>query len=80
MKPEAEGGVVDSSFGVYGVDGLRVVDASVFPRIPGYFLVSSVYMIAEKAADTILEAARPDRTRAAREEASKIAATSLAAR
>jgi choline dehydrogenase-like flavoprotein len=54
MKPEAAGGVVDSRFRVHGVDGLRVVDASIFPRIPGYFLVSAVYMIAEKAADTIL--------------------------
>jgi choline dehydrogenase-like flavoprotein len=33
---------------------LRVVDASVFPRIPGFFIVSSVYMIGEKAADVIL--------------------------
>ncbi|KMW58817.1 Choline dehydrogenase [Candidatus Rhodobacter oscarellae] len=55
MMPKDEGGVVDSRFNVYGVAGLRVVDASVFPRIPGYFLVSAVYMIAEKAADTILE-------------------------
>ena len=54
MRPLAEGGVVDSRFRVYGVEGLRVVDASVFPRIPGYFLVSAVYMIAEKAAETIL--------------------------
>ena len=29
-------------------------DASVFPRIPGYFIASAVYMIAEKAADVIL--------------------------
>ena len=54
MKPLADGGVVDSRFNVYGVKGLRIVDASIFPRIPGYFLVSSVYMIAEKAADTII--------------------------
>jgi choline dehydrogenase-like flavoprotein len=49
-----EGGVLDSSFRVHGVEGLRVVDASVFPRIPGYFIVSAVYMIGEKAADVIL--------------------------
>ena len=34
--------------------GLRVVDASVFPRIPGFFIASAVYMIGEKAADVIL--------------------------
>ena len=34
---------------------LRVVDASVFPRIPGFFIASAVYMIGEKAADMILE-------------------------
>ena len=54
IGPRDAGGVVDSRFRVHGVDGLRVVDASVFPRIPGYFLVTSVYMIAEKAADAIL--------------------------
>jgi choline dehydrogenase-like flavoprotein len=31
-----------------------VVDASVFPRIPGFFIASAVYMIGEKAADVIL--------------------------
>jgi choline dehydrogenase len=30
------------------------VDASVFPRIPGFFIASSVYMVGEKAAETIL--------------------------
>lgn len=48
------GGVVDGDFRVHGVTGLRVVDASVFPRIPGFFIVSAVYMIAEKAASVIL--------------------------
>ena len=48
------GGVVDGDFRVHGVKGLRVVDASVFPRIPGFFIVSAVYMIAEKAASVIL--------------------------
>jgi choline dehydrogenase-like flavoprotein len=56
------GGVLDGAFAVHGVRRLRVVDASVFPLIPGFFVVSAVYMIAEKAADTILgEAARTQR-------------------
>jgi choline dehydrogenase len=46
--------VVDSAFQVHGVKSLRVVDASVFPRIPGLFIVVPVYMIAEKASDAIL--------------------------
>ena len=37
--------VLDSRFRVRGAKGLRVVDASVFPKIPGYFIVSAVYMI-----------------------------------
>jgi choline dehydrogenase-like flavoprotein len=49
-------GVLDSQFRVRGTTGLRVVDASVFPRIPGFFIVSAVYMIGEKAADAILAA------------------------
>jgi choline dehydrogenase-like flavoprotein len=51
-----DGGVLDSAFRVHGVQGLRIVDASVFPRIPGFFIVSAVYMVAEKAADVILAA------------------------
>jgi choline dehydrogenase-like flavoprotein len=47
--------VLDSRFRVRGTTGLRVVDASVFPRIPGFFIVSAIYMIAEKASDAILE-------------------------
>ncbi len=50
--------VVDSAFRVYGTQGLRIVDASVFPRIPGFFIVTPIYMIAEKASDVILAAAR----------------------
>ncbi|GJL56052.1 MAG: oxygen-dependent choline dehydrogenase [Nitrospirales bacterium] len=46
--------VVDGNFRVYGTKNLRVVDASVFPKIPGFFIVTSVYMISEKAADVIL--------------------------
>ncbi|KAH8897856.1 choline dehydrogenase [Thozetella sp. PMI_491] len=46
--------VLDSSFRVRGVQGLRVVDASVYPRIPGTFTAVSTYMVGEKAADVIL--------------------------
>lgn len=46
--------VLDGDFRVRGVENLRVVDASVFPKIPGLFIVSSIYMISEKAADVIL--------------------------
>lgn len=46
--------VLDSKFRVKGVQGLRVVDASVFPRIPGVFIQAPIFMISEKAADTIL--------------------------
>ena len=48
-----DGGVLTKDFEVHGVTGLRVVDASVFPRIPGFFIVSAIYMIGEKAADVI---------------------------
>ncbi len=50
--------VVDPSFRVNGVAGLRVVDASVFPRIPGLFIVLPLYMLAEKAAQAILADSR----------------------
>jgi choline dehydrogenase-like flavoprotein len=46
--------VVDARFRVHGVKNLRVVDASVFPEIPGYFIVTPIFMIAEKAADDLL--------------------------
>jgi choline dehydrogenase len=54
IGPKEGGGVLDNGFRVHDVTGLRVVDASVFPRIPGFFIVSAVYMIGEKAADVIL--------------------------
>ena len=56
IGPRDGGGVIGSDFRVHGATGLRVVDASVFPRIPGFFIASAVYMIAEKAADVILAA------------------------
>lgn len=50
--------VLDGDFRVRGVRNLRVVDASVFPKIPGFFIVSCVYMISEKASDVILADAK----------------------
>ncbi len=52
------GPVLSSDFKVRGTEGLRVVDASVFPRAPGLFIVSAVYMIGEKAADVMIADAR----------------------
>ncbi len=54
IGPREKDGVLTSDFRVHGTRGLRVVDASVFPRIPGFFIVSAIYMIGEKAADMIL--------------------------
>ncbi|PHJ57930.1 glucose-methanol-choline oxidoreductase [Nostoc linckia z18] len=53
--------VLDSDFRVYGTQNLRVVDASVFPFIPGFFIVTPIYMISEKASDVILQQARGNR-------------------
>ena len=58
IGPESSGGVLGSDFTVHGTQGLRVVDASVFPRIPGLFIVSAIYMVGEKAADVIIDAAK----------------------
>ena len=49
---------MDGDFRVRGVQNLRVVDASVFPKIPGFFIVTPIYMISEKAADVILADAK----------------------
>jgi choline dehydrogenase len=46
--------VVDSNFKVNGTQGLRIVDASVFPKIPGLFIVAPTYMIAEKASAVLI--------------------------
>ncbi len=53
--------VLDSKFRVRGIQNLRVVDASVFPKIPGFFISVPIYLISEKATDDILHAAGTSR-------------------
>ena len=55
--PEA---VLDGDFRVRKTKNLRIVDASVFPHIPGTFIVLPIYMISEKAAAVIIADARGD--------------------
>ena len=57
IGPREDGGVLSSDFRVHSTQGLRVVDASVFPRIPGFFIASAIYMVGEKAAHVILNEA-----------------------
>ncbi|MBQ0905074.1 GMC family oxidoreductase [Micromonospora sp. U21] len=52
-RPDDPNAVLDGDFRVRGVQGLRVVDASIFPDIPGFFIALAVYMISEKASDVI---------------------------
>ncbi|KAJ7679216.1 hypothetical protein DFH06DRAFT_1465388 [Mycena polygramma] len=49
--------VLDGNFKVRGVDNLRVVDLSSWPKVPGWFVTTPTYMISEKAADVIIAAA-----------------------
>ncbi|CAG9956736.1 unnamed protein product [Clonostachys rosea f. rosea IK726] len=49
-KPDDPKAVVDSQARVYGVKGLRVVDASAFPMLPPGHPQSTVYALAEKIA------------------------------
>lgn len=53
MLPRNEGGVVDHRLIVYGTENVRVVDASMMPLIPRSNLQSTVYAVAERAADLI---------------------------
>jgi choline dehydrogenase len=53
MLPRDEGGVVDQNLKVYGTANVRVVDASIFPLHVQGNIMSLVYAIAEKAADSI---------------------------
>ncbi|KXX73255.1 Oxygen-dependent choline dehydrogenase [Madurella mycetomatis] len=55
MLPRECGGVVDPQLRVYGVEGLRIVDASVIPLATRGNTQTTVYAVAERAADLIKE-------------------------
>lgn len=59
MAPEGEG-VVDPELKVYGLEGLRVADASIYPRVVGANTNASVVAIAEKASDMMLGKPAPE--------------------
>ncbi|KAE8371524.1 hypothetical protein BDV26DRAFT_286708 [Aspergillus bertholletiae] len=50
--------VVDHQARVYGVEGVRVVDASAFPFLPPGHPQSTVYMLAEKISDMIIQGSK----------------------
>lgn len=55
MGPDKTKSVVDARLNVHGLDHLRIVDASVMPTMPSGNTNAPVVMIAERAADFILE-------------------------
>ncbi|SPJ32423.1 GMC family oxidoreductase [Kushneria phyllosphaerae] len=57
MGADARHSVVDTELKVHGVDGLRVIDCSVFPTLPGGNTNAPTIAVAEKAADMVISAA-----------------------
>ncbi|KAF3008298.1 hypothetical protein E8E14_005218 [Neopestalotiopsis sp. 37M] len=49
--------VLDTNLKVRGTKNLRVVDASVFPKIPGFYIAQPLHLVAEKASDVIIQEA-----------------------
>jgi choline dehydrogenase len=61
MGPDPRESVVDAALKVHGIDGLRVIDASVFPNVTSGNTNAPTLMVAEKGADLVLRDARRDR-------------------
>ena len=55
MGPDPSTSVVDARLRVHGISSLRVVDASIFPQVTSGNTNGPVMMVAEKAADMILQ-------------------------
>lgn len=55
MGHDAQTAVVDARLKVHGLQGLRIVDASIFPNVTSGNTHAAVLMVAEKGADLILE-------------------------
>jgi len=58
MGPDPRACVVDPTLKVHGLDGLRIVDASVFPTLTSSNTNAPTIMVAEKAADLVSDDAR----------------------
>ena len=58
MGPDPARAVVDARLRVHGLEGLRVIDASVFPRVTSGNTNAPSIMVGERGAELVLEDAR----------------------